>query len=171
MYKIFRYGFNLILITIVMNVATVSHAEDIKRSEDFSVFWSQVRTAYLNEDVDALDTLSLSTTGLPFRYDSLDPSNTCEREVLKAYIKAKLDFFYSRPGGITFREFLENTPKLDLDTHPEVSNNGIGEYSVGLKVRFAKNNVDGAWDIVDMLDDLDRVYSFSKSAGGPESCS
>lgn len=142
----------------------------VTRSEDFNVFWPQLRQALLEADVDTLDELSLSTSGIPFGYDSLDPANACQRSALQAYLKAKLDFFYARPGGSSWREMLERTPDLDPDAHPEIIRNGIGEYSFGLKVRFARNSVDNAWDVVDMLDDLNRVYSFSESAGGPGGC-
>lgn len=154
----------------VICTGTLAAAGPVERSGDFNVFWPQLRTALLDGDVDTLNKLSLSTSGIPFRYDTLDPTNSCERKALKAYLKIKLDAFYLRPGGKSWREVLTDISVLDLETHPDVDANAVGEYSLGLKVRFAKNNVDGAWDLVDMLDDRDRVFSFSQKAGGPSNC-
>lgn len=156
--------------TMIVGNASPAYTQQIERTDDFSEFWPQLRNAVLTENLDALDQLSLSRSGIPFGYDSLDPNETCHRQVLEAYLKAKLDFFYSRPGGTSYREVLERTVELDLDSHPDVYVNGIGEYSLGLKLRFARNHIDGAWDLVDMLDDIDRVFSFSESAGGPANC-
>lgn len=165
-----RYFVAIATVMFLLGISTSIHAAEIRRTKDFDKFWIQLRSAFLKEDIDALAGLSLGGKSVPFRYDSLDPIVSCHRNVLKAYLKAKLDFFYLRPGGKSFREFLEKTDKLNLDTHPDIYKNSLGEYSVSLKVRFAQNHVDGAWDITDMLDDLDRVYSFSKTEGGPDHC-
>ena len=166
-----RYASTRMTLTIAaLCLGACATAQPVERSADINVFWPQLRTALLTADVDALDDLSLSTTGVPFRFQSLNPENACERRVLKAYLNAKLDHFFERPGGRSFRSVLENTPTLDLKRNPDVYKNAGDEYSIGLSVRFAKNPVDGAWDVVDMLDDIDRVFSFSESAGGPKSC-
>lgn len=166
-----RLASRLAFATLAMAVhVTAASAKDVERSEDFNVFWPQLREALLSKDLEALDALSLSTAGIPFRYDSLDPSEACHRDALSAYLDAKLDQFHSRPGGASFRELLERTPSLDLSSHTDVGVNALEEYDLALKVRFARNPVDQAWDVVDMLDDLDRVYQLSTSNGGPSSC-
>ncbi|WP_282078306.1 hypothetical protein [Epibacterium ulvae] len=156
--------------TILTAFSGAALGADVKRSEEFSVFWPQLRLALLNKDVEALDVLALSSSGIPFRYDTLDPSERCERQVLTAYLEGKLNRFLKRPGGDSFKTFLKETPVLDLTTHPDIGVNAIGEYDIFLSVRFARNRVDNAWDLVDMLDDLDRVYKYSTQNGGPSHC-
>lgn len=162
-------GFALSL-TALVPTAQAQTSPEIVRSEDFNVFWAQLRKALLNADGEALDALSLTRSGVPFRYGSLDPANSCEREAVKSYLEAKLDFYYIRPGGQSFREFLQETPTLDLENDPDVTKDPLDEYSLRLTLRFARNTVDNAWDLTDMMDDTDRVFSFSESAGGPASC-
>ena len=115
--------------------------------------------------------LALSYGGfLNFRYTFVDLDTACERQTVKAYLTALLNAPIGRPGGTTWGEYLERTPTLDLDTRPDIYVNAADEYAVQLKVRFRPNRISGAWEIVDMLADEDRLFSFSERAGGPSTC-
>ncbi len=149
-----------------------------QRTQDFDVYWQQVRKAFLETDPDGLAFLSVSVPGISvgrvgFGYNTRTVSveDACERAAVKAYMTALLDEPVSFPGyegpRVTGREFLLQNPQFDIRGLPRSLSDKRKVFRMEI---WPGVGSDAAWRINYMLDDLDEMYALSRRAGGPARC-
>lgn len=139
-----------------------------KPTSDFSVFWPQLRNAFLTADPIAVAALTPSKK-FPLRNSELDMSKSCERKAAKAFLTYLHKTFTGRPPR-NWKGYLENNPKLDLIRGDGLYQNALGEYSAHLKVRFVNKGRNKYWKISEVLFTEEEFYEFSKRANGPSKC-
>ncbi|VAW79502.1 hypothetical protein MNBD_GAMMA12-905 [hydrothermal vent metagenome] len=139
-----------------------------KSTTEFSVFWSQLRNAFLKEDPVAVAALSSPKGKFVIRYTWLDMNKACERKAAKYFLLDMLDF--DTGHGKTFRKYLEDNPTMDLIKGEGMYQNSSGEYYAQLSVRFANKGPKKYWKIDAIMVDEEGFYLRSKRANGPSKC-
>jgi hypothetical protein len=162
------------------SVPALADSAAYKPSDDFEVFWSQVRTALLQPDprtIAAASSILVPETGevlgsysISFKWDSVNIDRDCGRQAVSAYLTNLLNTNVSNRSGDTtmnWRGFLEQNPSLDYRMSPGVDRGQASSYIVMGIMRFAYNETFGHWQIYEMRDDMEKIFAGSDKGGGP----
>lgn len=176
-YKIMTIA-KIALLSLTVGLGQVTQAladqNSYQPSEDFDVFWSQVRTAFLENDprmlaaaqkaVDESIGKVSSDDRVIFKWDYVELNEECDASAATAYLDGILE---QRDG---WRDFLNTHETLDYRGSEDVARDGSGAYIIKdiLRVRF--NDSYGHWQITELMDDRAEMFRVSAAAGGPSGC-